>query len=153
MSLDINDAKDQVYQAGALVEEVTREFLQANPYTSHLLSPHSNREMANRAIQSVLSLLHVFDKQSSFTDQVKQQTYLQFVVTMSELAQVPGIFPGQLREKNVMNKICESLGMLFYERPEAATQISRHLAEHVNIMKTTWNRPPLEERLTLRHGS
>ncbi len=150
MPLDINNARDQVYQAGAATEKVAREFLRAHPPSSQWLSPQSNREMATRAIQSVLSLLHVFDEQSSVPDQVKQQAYLQFVTTVSGLAQAPGIFPEQLREKNVMNKVCESLGKLFYERPEVATQIMACVDAHVNIMKATWNPPQLEQRFNLR---
>jgi hypothetical protein len=146
VSLDINDASSHVYLAGVAAEAIARAFLANHPYSPRYLSSTANQD-AIRAMQTVLQVMRVFDERSFCPDEEKRLAYVQFVSTIHELAKAPGHFSNELREKQVMGKICDSLGKLFYGRPEIGHQILDHVDPHVKLLRATWftGEPQLRE--------
>lgn len=134
---DIQAVSKQVYSAGAAVEALARHFLAARSYSPQFLSASTNED-ARRAMHSVLQLMNVFNENSSCSDQERQRAYLQFVTTLSDLAKGAGPFAKELRARNLMDFVCNTLGEIIYQRPSLATEIRDHVDAHVKIMQASW---------------
>ncbi len=152
VNFNINQAKTLVTTAGGTAEAVAKQFLLDHPSSSKFLAAHSNQELAMRVIQSTLPLLHAFDEMNACSDHEKQTVYLQFVATLTDLAKAPGDFSKQLREKNVMETVYESIGKIIYNRAALADQIKPSVEAHLAFMKTAWSSPGLQfkQQTTLR---
>jgi len=134
---DIQAVSKQVYSAGAAAEAAVRGFLATHSYSPQFLNASTNQE-AMQAMRAVLQVMNVFNENSHCSAQEKQQAYLQFVTTLSALAKGSGLFANELRAKNLMDPVCNTLGEIIYKRPSMATEIRDHLDAHVKIMQTAW---------------